>query len=101
MARKPNTTKNGNSWTEAAKLSVWEMGQEIPKYSPDEWRWDKCGKVMKWDEHGNRNSDVGWEIDHINPVSNGGDDNLINLQPLNWKNNLDKADKLYWTCPKK
>ena len=34
------------------------------------------------------------EIDHINPVANGGDDNYNNLQPLNWKNNAAKSDKL-------
>lgn len=54
---------------------------------------------MKYSEHGNRNSEHGWEIDHINPVSNGGGDELPNLQPLNWKNNADKGDKLNWVCP--
>lgn len=99
MARNANTTKDGNSWTESTKLSVWKDGKIIPDYSPDVWRRDKCGKVMKWDEHGNRGSDYGWEIDHINPVSNGGDDKLSNLQPLNWKSNSDKGDKLNWKCP--
>jgi len=38
--------------------------------------------------HGDRNSDYGWEIDHINPI--GGDD-PSNLRALQWKNSLDKA----------
>jgi len=99
MARKNNTTKEGNSWTEATKKSVWNKGRKIPDFDEDIWRWDKCGLVMKWSEHGNRDSKHGWEIDHINPVTNGGGDELSNLQPLNWENNVDKGDKLSWTCP--
>ena len=98
MARQTNTTKDGNDWTEANKKTVWNKGKVIPDFSSDIWRWDKCGQVMKWSEHGNRQSENGWEIDHIDPVSDGGDDNIENLQPLNWNNNADKADKLNWTC---
>ena len=99
MERQTNTTKDGNAWTEATKKTVWNKGKVIPDFSSDIWRWDKCGQVMKWSEHGNRQSENGWEIDHIDPVSDGGDDNIENLQPLNWNNNADKADKLNWTCP--
>ncbi|MDD4994115.1 MAG: HNH endonuclease signature motif containing protein [Paludibacter sp.] len=99
MVRRHNTDRNGNSWSETMKKLVWNKGRIIPNYSSEVWRWDKCGKVMKYSEHGNRSSDHGWEIDHINPVANGGSDDLNNLQPLNWANNLDKSDKLYWTCP--
>ena len=99
MARKHNTDRNGNSWTESQKKSVWEKGKGIPGYSKDVWRRDKCGKNMKWSDHGNRDSKNGWEIDHIDPVSNGGGDELSNLQPLYWKNNADKGDKTNWSCP--
>ncbi|MFH2140786.1 MAG: HNH endonuclease signature motif containing protein [Bacteroidota bacterium] len=100
MARKHNTNRNGSSWSSKEVLAVWEKGLVIPDFSVKIWRRDKCGKVMKFSEHGNRESDHGWEIDHINPIANGGGDELNNLQPLNWKNNLDKADSLNWTCPK-
>lgn len=99
MARKPNTNRNGGNWTAQQKKSVWEKGMTIVGYSKDIWRRDKCGKNMRWSEHGNRNSTNGWEIDHIDPVSNSGDDALSNLQPLQWENNADKSDKLNWSCP--
>lgn len=101
MARSYNTTKEGGSWTEDTKSKVWAKGREIPNFDSKIWRWDKCGHVMKWSDHGNRKSDEGWEIDHINPIANGGGDLLSNLQPLNWKNNSSKGDDLKWTCPSK
>lgn len=98
MDRKSNSNRNGNNWTDSEKIAVWNKGKTIPNYSTAVWRYDKCGKVMKWSEHGNRSSDNGWEIDHIDPVSNGGGDEIQNLQPLQWENNADKGDKLNWSC---
>jgi len=98
MDRNHNTNRNGTNWTENEKISVSKKGKIIPDFAPEVWRWDRCGDVMKWNEHGNRNLKNGWEIDHINSVSNLGGDEISNLQPLHWKNNLDKGDKLNWNC---
>lgn len=100
MVRKHNTDRNGASWTESTKKSVWQKGQPIPDYPQEIWRRDKCGRAMKYSDHGDRQSKYGWEIDHINPVANGGDDNINNLQPLYWENNVDKGDRLNWSCPR-
>ena len=100
MPRTFNTNKDGGSWSEDTKKAVWGKALFISGNDPNFWRKDKCGKIMKYSEHGNRDSVYGWEIDHINPVSNGGSDDLSNLQPLHWSNNADKADNLYWSCPK-
>jgi 5-methylcytosine-specific restriction endonuclease McrA len=77
---------------EEKKLEVWRKGQEIDGYDKDIWRKDAYGSAMKYSEHGNRNSKNGWEIDHITPISQGGNDDLANLQPLQWENNLTKGD---------
>jgi 5-methylcytosine-specific restriction endonuclease McrA len=100
MVRKHNSDRNGNSWSETTKKIVWNKGSVIEGFLPEIWRRDKCGRAMKFSEHANRKSEYGWEIDHIVPVAHNGTDELSNLQPLYWGNNLDKGDSLNWTCPR-
>lgn len=53
---------------------------------------------MKYSDHGNTNTDNGWDIDHIKPLSKGGSDNWANLQPLQWENNRRIGDMYPWSC---
>ena len=44
---------------------VWAKGQVIGNNNPDEYRKDECGAWMYFSHYSNRNSQYGWEIDHI------------------------------------
>lgn len=98
MNRQQNTNIHGNNWSLEQIKEVWTKGKVIDNYDPEIWRRDVCGYVIKFSEHGNRNSEYGWEIDHIKPVAHGGEDELTNLQPLCWENNAKKSDQLNWNC---
>lgn len=98
MSRKSNTTASGQVWTSEQIKVVWQKGRAIQDFDAAKFRMDKCTQIMEFSSFGDRNAPYGWEIDHINPVSNGGDDDITNLQPLNWKNNASKAERLNWLC---
>jgi hypothetical protein len=75
-------------------LAVWRKGAIILGQDSAIMRRDSEGSIMLFSQRGNCDSEYGWQIDHIHPRSKGGKDVLSNLQPLNWRNNQRKKDKI-------
>jgi hypothetical protein len=82
------------------RSKVWQRAIDDPDNGNKDLMRDLCGVWMRWSEHGNRESAYGWEIDRIRPQAKGGSDELLNLQPLHWRNNSAKGDTYPWRCPK-
>ena len=68
--------------------AVWEKGSIVQGFDPALWRKDAYGSLMHRFAYGNRNSEFGWEKDHVWPSALGGQTNYFNYRPLHWRNNL-------------
>jgi hypothetical protein len=90
--KQSNKKSSGSSFSALEIAAVWDKALGIPGQDMRLWRQDACGAYMYRDHYGDTNSKWGWEIDHIQPASKSGTDNLSNLQALHWQNNRRKGD---------
>ena len=80
------------SFTDEIILKVWQKA-EIDEYNvPNDFRKDQCGAWIGRTQYGNHDSAYGWEIEHIKSLSDDTSDDLSNLRPLHWKNNVSKQE---------
>lgn len=86
-------------WLQATIQKVWQKAAYVNAENEARgFRKDACGAWIQFVQHGDRNAQYGWEIDHIKPVALGGTDSFDNLQPLHWKNNVEKGDSTSLRC---
>lgn len=77
---------------EEKKEYCWNHAQIVEGYDKDSIRKDPCGAWIFKAHYGLRDSDFGWEIDHVFPIILGGDDFEDNLRAMHWKNNMSKGN---------
>lgn len=70
---------------------VWQLAHAVPNYDPDVWRKDFAGAWINREQYG-LHSNFGWEIDHKYPRSLGGGNEISNLMPIHWHNNITKGN---------
>lgn len=70
---------------------VWQKATSVEGYDSTKWRKDFAGAWIQRSQFGIR-SEYGWEIDHLMPKSLGGSDEIGNLLPMHWRNNVNKAN---------
>lgn len=71
---------------------IWDKARITSTHNSNHARKDSQGNWIVWAEYG-KQTEHGWEVDHIKPVSKGGTNALSNLQPLHWRANRAKADQ--------
>jgi hypothetical protein len=73
-------------------MRVWSKAIPAPGTNGVDLRVDRFGNWMRWSEYG-QTTPMGWEVDHIVARSEGGTDDIENLEPLHWKTNRQKGDR--------
>ncbi len=81
-----------NLQDEATIDYVWQKGLKVEGYNPELYRQDYSGAWIAKNAYGDKDSILGWEIDHVFPKARGGTNDEINLRPINWRNNISKGD---------
>ena len=71
--------------------AAWDNAKKIRGKDPSKYRQDPYGNPMYKSSYG-KDSEMGWNVDHIKPKSKGGSDATRNLQALNTSINKSKGD---------
>jgi 5-methylcytosine-specific restriction endonuclease McrA len=76
--------------TKSQREKAWENAKKIRGKDSEKYRQDPYGNTMYKASQG-KNSEMGWEVDHIKPKAKGGSDSTRNLQALNTSVNRSKG----------
>jgi hypothetical protein len=86
-------SKLTDRFSEELVWNVWSKALVVSVSDALVWRKDDCGAWIVRGAYGNKDSQYGWEIDHIIPRSQDGTDDISNLRPLQWENVSHAKDK--------
>jgi hypothetical protein len=87
------------NYTQQIIDEAWTKATIVANANPDVLRKDACGAWIRRDMYLVRNSEYGWEIDHIFPMSKGGTTRKENVRALQWQNADSKGDDYpYYTA---
>lgn len=88
-----------SDYSEETLDEIWTKGRKAGCLDPREYRLDVAGALMKKSLYG-KEGNLGWEVDHIYPkeklkaskIPEDRWDDMINLRPMNAKNNVAKGE---------
>ncbi len=72
---------------------VWSLADKVRGKDPSLYRRDPTGSIIYRHSYG-KDTAMGWQKDHIKPVSRGGSNDISNLQALNSHSNKSKGNSL-------
>ena len=84
MYRQPSTNVLGKPFDTATIEAVWNKAAPSPRHPP--LRLDVRGTLIWKEGYSNTNRRFGWVIARRRSLSEGGGDELDNLEPLQWEN---------------
>ena len=65
---------------------IWDKAARVNGHNPKVHRRDQYGCWIERSAYSNQKNMFGWVIGYIKPLSQGGNNELSNLCPLQWKN---------------
>lgn len=77
----------------ATKDKVWNSAKTIRGKNPDTHRQDPYGNPIYYGSYG-KYTQMGWQVDHIKPVSRNGSNGIRNLQAMQTSTNQSKGNTL-------
>jgi len=92
MSKRKRTLYSNNP-SEEEKKKVFFKGNKVKGKNSDKYRRDAYGKIIYYASYG-KDSAMGWNRDHIIPLTRGGSHDITNLQPLNSSINKSKGNSL-------
>lgn len=67
---------------------IWSKGEIFAGNDPVFWRKDRFGAWIFRGHYGRTDSEYGWVIDPIQPLSDGETVDISNLAPVQWENTI-------------